>query len=271
MRRQTILITGASRGIGEATARLFHARGWNVAATMRFPGSSTLVPDDRLKLYSLDVTDRASVQSAVDDVVADFGRLDVVVNNAGVCILAPFEELSEDDDRLLMETNILGAMRVVRAVLPHMRNQGGGRIIAMSSICGAMTLPLYSGYCATKWALEGFSESLSFELRQHNIKIKIIEPAAYQTGSFAQQLADRQRRAAHPSYRDFMTAVLPNLVSWERAAPEPAPVAESIWSAANDRWPRLRYRPRSRMMLAARALVPGALYVRAVRRLLNAW
>jgi len=269
--RKVVLITGASRGIGEAAARHFHAGGWTVAATMRTPAASTLVTDDRLRTFALDVMDEAAVSAVVADVLAAFGRIDVLVNNAGLCLMGPLEELTDTDDRTLLETNVLGPMRLIRAVLPSMRAAGGGRIVNVSSVCGGMTLPLYSGYCASKWALEGLSESLAFELRSHNIKVKIVEPAVHRTGSFAGQLAHRARRTAHPAYADFIARVLPNIETWEAAAPGPDPVARAIYGAATDRWPRLRYPVGSGAILFFRRLVPGALYVRMVRRLLGAW
>ncbi len=269
--QRVVLITGASRGIGEITARVFHEAGWTVAAAMRAPAASSLPQDDRMKHYALDVTDDASVAAAVAAVMADFGRIDVVVNNAGLCLMGPLEELTEADDRALMETNLLGPMRMIRAVLPHMRAQGGGRIVNVSSMCGGMTLPLYSGYCATKWGLEGLSESLAFELQQHKIKIKIVEPAVYRTGSFEAQLAQRARRTPHPAYSGFIGRVLPNLEKWERTADNATPVARTILRAATDRLPRLRYPVGSGPILFVRRLVPSALYVRVVRRVLNAW
>ncbi|MDX2309564.1 MAG: SDR family oxidoreductase [Hyphomicrobium sp.] len=269
---KTILITGASRGIGLAAAEMFAARGWQVAATMRSPNTAILTADgNRIRTYRLDVTDTESVNLAIEAVLADCGRIDAVVNNAGYCLPGAFEAQSEEDFRRHIETNLMGAMRVTRAVLPAMRAQGGGRIINMSSICGRMTLPLYTGYCASKWAIEGFTEALGFELRRHNIKVKLIEPGVFRTGSFDQQMQDLAERRGHAAYDDFVADVLPRMADAERAAPGPAAVAEAIWRAATDCWPRLRYSPRGTATLAARQIVPDVLFVRGVRRLLNAW
>ncbi len=270
-RTRTVLVTGASRGIGEATARYFLDQGWSVAAAMRTPGSSTLAPSDRLRLYEMDVTSARSVTAAVAAAIADFGRIDVVVNNAGLCLVGALEELTEADDRLIMDTNVLGAMRVSRAVLPHMRACGGGRIINVSSMCGQMTLPLYSAYCASKWALEGFAESLAFETRRSGIKVKIVQPAVHKTGSFAGQIAGRSARTAHPDHAAFSDGVLQRMAAFERTAPGPEAVARVIHKAATDRWPRLRYPVGSRSILLARRMIPSALFVRVVRRILNAW
>ncbi len=272
MTSRTVLITGASRGIGQVTAQLFHDRGWNVAATMRSPNRCDLTADGRrMRTYRLDVSDTQSVTAAVADILADFGTIDVLVNNAASCMLAPFETLSEEEVAQQFDINVHGAMRMTRAVLPHMRERRTGRIINVSSICGRMTLPLYSTYCATKWALEGFSEALNYELRQHGIKIKLVEPAVFKTGSFEHQLTAFAERPDHPAYDDFSNRVLKRMKPAEARAPGPEGVAKVIWKAANDRFPRLRYPVRSHAILGARSLLPGMLYTRAVRRILNAW
>lgn len=270
-RPRTVLVTGASRGIGEATARYFLDQGWSVAAAMRRPGASQLSSSGRLRLYEMDVTSEPSVTAAVAAAIADFGRIDAVVNNAGLCVVGALEELTEADDRLVLETNVLGAMRVSRAVLPHMRACGGGRIINVSSMCGQMTLPLYSAYCASKWGLEGFSESLAFETRRSGIKVKIVQPAVHRTGSFQGQIAGRAARVAHPEHAAFSDGVLQRMAAFERAASGPEAVARAIHRAAMDHWPRLRYPVGSRGILLARRMIPSALFVRVVRRLLNAW
>lgn len=271
VRSKTVLITGASRGIGEATARFFLDKGWCVAATMRAPSASLLEPSNRLKLYPMDVTSAASVTAGIETAIEDFERIDVVVNNAGHCIVGALEEMTDTDLHTILDVNVLGAMRVTRAVLPHLRACGGGRIVNVSSMCGQMTLPLYSAYCASKWGLEGFSESLAFETRSHGIRVKIVEPGVHRTGSFAGQLADRATRRAHPSYADFSAKVLPQLAAFENAAPPADAVARAIFKAAIDPWPRLRYPIGSHGVLFGRRLVPSALYVRVVRRILGAW
>ncbi len=268
---KTVLITGASSGIGRATAELFAARGWQVAATMRSPEKSDLGGvSDRIKLFKLDVTDQASVDRAVEDVIGACGKIDVVVNNAGYGLMGPFEAQSDAQIRRQFECNVFGVMNVLRAVLPHMRSRQEGRIINVGSAAGRMTLPLYSMYSATKWALEGFSEALWLELRQHNIKVKIIEPGMIKTDFFerSREVATKQGLTA---YDDFSAAVMPNLKAWEDAGAQSELVARSIWRASTGRWPRLRYQPNAKLAVWARGWVPGQLYVRVVRRLFNAW
>lgn len=268
---KTVLITGASSGIGRATALLFASKGWTVAATMRTPEKSDLATkSDRIKLFKLDVTDQASVERAVGDVIAQCGAVDVVVNNAGYGIIGPFEAQTDAQVRRLFETNVFGVMNVTRAVLPHMRERREGRIVNVGSAAGRLTIPLYSTYSATKWALEGLSEGLWLELRQHNIKVKIIEPGMVKTDFF-----DRSREVATKpgltAYDDFAAAVMPNLKAWEDAGAEPEKVARDIWRASTSFWPRLRYQPNATLAVWSRGWVPGHLAVRIVRRLFNAW
>jgi NAD(P)-dependent dehydrogenase (short-subunit alcohol dehydrogenase family) len=268
---KTVLITGASSGIGRATAELFAAKGWTVAATMRTPNASDLGQvSPSIRLFALDVTDQASVDAAVADVIAQCGGIDVVVNNAGYGLMGPFEAQTEAQIRRQFDCNLFGVMNVTRAVLPHMRERKQGRIVNVGSAAGRITMPLYTAYCATKWALEGFSEALWLELRQHNIKVKIIEPGMVKTDFF-----DRSREvAAKPgltAYDDFTAAVSPNIKAWEDAGAEPEVVARSIWRASTSIWPRLRYHPNATLAVWASCWSPRHFGVRIVRRLFNAW
>jgi NAD(P)-dependent dehydrogenase (short-subunit alcohol dehydrogenase family) len=268
---KTVLITGASSGIGRATAEYFAERGWMVAATMRRPEESDLASkSERIGLFALDVTDPASVERAVAEVIAAYGGIDAVVNNAGYGLMGPFEAQSDAQIRRQFETNLFGVFNVIRAVLPHMRERKAGRIINVGSAAGRMTLPLYSMYSATKWALDGFSEALWFELRQHNIKVKIIEPGMVKT-DFFERSREVASRPGLTAYDEFVGNVLPNLKAWEDAGAEPVVVARSIWRAATGRWWRLRYQPNATLAVWARGWVPGHLYVRIIRRLFNAW
>ena len=268
---KTVLITGASSGIGRATAELFAARGWTVAATMRTPEASDLGrASDRILLLPLDVTDKASVEAAVKETIGRCGAIDVVVNNAGYGLMGPFEAQGEDQIRRQLETNLFGVMTVTRAVLPHMRERKQGRIVNVGSAAGRMGFPLYSTYCAAKWGLEGFSEALWLELRQHNIKVKIIEPGMVRTDFF-----DRSREVASKpglaAYDDFIARVRPNIKAWEDAGCAPEVVARSIWRASTSIWPRLRYQPNAMLAVWPRGWVPGHFHVRILRRLFDAW
>lgn len=269
--QKTVLITGASSGIGRATALKFAENGWAVAATMRSPEKSDLASQSgNIKLFKLDVTDQSSVDAAVRNVLAQCGTIDVLVNNAGYGLMGPFEAQTDAQIRRQFETNVFGVMNMTRAVLPHMRGRQQGRIVNVGSAAGRMTMPLYSMYSATKWALEGFSEGLWLELRQHNIKVKIIEPGMIKTDFFerGREIATKPGLTA---YDQFTELVMPNIKAWEDAGVEPDVVARDIWRASTSIWPRLRYQPNARFTVWGRGWVPGQLYVRLVRRLFNAW
>ena len=268
---KTVLITGASTGIGRATVEYFAKRGWNVAATMRSPEKSDLdglFPN--IRVVRLDVTEPASIEASIAETIAAFGAIDVVVNNAGYGLMGPFEAQTDAQLRRQFETNVFGVMNVIRAVLPHMRERKGGRIINVTSLAGRMSLPLYSAYCSTKWAVEGFSEALWLELRQHNIKVKIVEPSFIKTDFFERSL-EISSKPGLTAYDEFVANVAPNIKAWEEAAPGPEVVARSIWRAATSFWPRLRYHPAGTLAILGRSLVPGHLAVRIIRRIFNAW
>ncbi|MEO7539507.1 MAG: SDR family oxidoreductase, partial [Pyrinomonadaceae bacterium] len=169
---KVVLITGASSGIGLHTAKLFQAKNWKVAATMREPekaGELNKIVD--IECCRLDVTDTASIKSAIEATLDRFGRIDAVVNNAGYGLLGAFEAASAEQIERQFETNVLGVMNVCREILPYFREQKRGHIVNVASIGGRMTFPASSLYNATKWAIEGFSEALQFEVEQFNIRI----------------------------------------------------------------------------------------------------
>ena len=269
---KTVLITGASTGIGKATAEYFAERGWNVAATMRTPAKANFTGKgvERIRVFALDVTDDATIAQAVTDIVAAFGRIDVLVNNAGYGLVGLFEAMTADQVRRQFDTNVLGLMSVTRAVLPQMRAQQDGRIINVASVAGRMSMPLYSLYCSTKWAVEGYSEALSYELRQHGIQVRIIEPGPIRTDFMTRSLdvADTNMTAA---YGEFEARVW-EAYKYEFAdAPGPELVAKSIHDAATSRlnW-RLRYKPNGWLLMFGRRCVTSSSHVAIVSRVLGA-
>ena len=179
---KTVLITGASTGIGRETARYFQANDWNVAATMRSPDNENeLTKLQNVICPRLDVTDEKSIALALESTIDKFGAIDVIVNNAGYSLTGIFEAATTEQLQHQYNVNVFGVMNVVRGILPYFREKKSGTIVNVSSIGGKMTLPLYSMYQSTKWAVSGFSEALQFELRPFNIKVKIIEPGAVVT------------------------------------------------------------------------------------------
>jgi NAD(P)-dependent dehydrogenase (short-subunit alcohol dehydrogenase family) len=260
----TVFITGASTGIGKAAAELFFQRGWNVAATMRTPKSER--KDPRWLVTRLDVTDAASIKNALDEAIAKFGRIDALVNNAGYGLSGTFESMTEDKIMRQFETNVFGLMRVSRAVLPHFRKNKAGTLINVASMGGRLTFPFYSAYHATKWAVDGFSESLSFELDAIGIKVKIIEPGAIKT-DFYDRSAEFTHDRALTEYNGIVDKAVPRMNKVGVKGASPKIVAEAIYAAATDNSSKLRYvvGADAKSLLAVRALIPNTTYRNIVK------
>ena len=182
MTNKTVLITGCSSGFGKLAAKTFQAKGWNVVATMRSPEKETeLAGPDNMLVTRLDVTDPASIDAAIAQGIAAFGRIDVLVNNAGYGGHAMFEQFEHDHIARMFDTNVFGPMRITKAVLPMMRNQGGGTIINVTSVAGILGLPFASTYSASKFATQGWSEGLALEYKPFGIKVHTVAPGAFGT------------------------------------------------------------------------------------------
>ncbi|MBA4851839.1 SDR family oxidoreductase [Emticicia sp. BO119] len=258
MNTQTILITGASSGIGKITAKYFAEHGWNVAATMRTPAKETeLKQIPNIKLYQLDVTDEASIAKAIEDAIKDFGKIDVLINNAGYGAVGIFEKATKEQIQKQFDTNVFGVMNVTRQILPYFRAKKGGTIINVSSMGGRITFPLYSVYHATKWALEGWAESLQFEVRQFGVRIKNIEPGAIKT-DFLGRSMDIFKKESLKDYDRYEEITTKNMDESYKSAPDGRVVAKTIFKAANDSSFKLRYpaSPQSSMFLTLRKLLP---------------
>ena len=178
----TILITGASSGIGRATARHFQENGWNVIATMRRPEAETELNQlENVLVTRLDVQDVASIDAAVEEGIGRFGRIDVLLNNAGYGAYGPLEATPTEKIRRQFDVNVIGLLDTTKAVLPHFRANGSGLVINISSVGGRMTFPFGSLYHGTKWAVEGISEALRWELNEIGTQVKIVEPGFIKT------------------------------------------------------------------------------------------
>ena len=235
---QTIFITGSSTGLGRAAAVLFASRGWNVFASMRQPGKEVeLANTPGVTLLPLDVTDREQIKAAADEAIRH--GVDVLFNNAGYGIFGPTEGVSDDQLTRQIDTNLLGVIRTTQAFLPHFRERGSGLIITTTSIGGLVTFPLNSVYHATKWALEGWSESLAFELEPFNIRVKTISPGGIKT-DFASRSLDM---ALHPAYAAIIEKVASVFQTPERRANQSTAeqIAEVVFEAVTDGKDQLRY------------------------------
>lgn len=239
---QTVLITGTSTGIGRATAERFHAAGWNVVATMRDPGAAgDLAGRPQVLVTRLDVTDSASIASAVAAAAEAFGGIDVLVNNAGFGAYGPLEVTSMDVVRRQFDTNVVGLLEVTKAVLPVMRERGAGAIVNVSSVGGRMTFPLGSLYHGSKFAVEGLSEALVYELAPLGIRVKIVEPGLVDTDFAGRSFVLSLDPEGGP-YQPTVEAVLTAFAGMTAQGGAPAAgVADAIFGAATDGTARLRY------------------------------
>jgi NAD(P)-dependent dehydrogenase (short-subunit alcohol dehydrogenase family) len=238
---KTILITGTSSGYGKATAELFRDRGWNVIATMRHPDARILPPSHRLKLVALDVTDPDSIAAAIAEGVAAFGAIDTFVNNAGIGLASILEVTPDAVVREIFETNTFGVMAACRAIIPQMRHQGHGTIINLTSSAAIAPPPLVAVYAASKWAVEGFTESLSYELASVGIRTRLVEPGYAPSTSFTANGGARMAGLIPADYGAFAQACFGKMIDYPTPYCTEAEVAEAVWNAATDSGDRLRY------------------------------
>jgi short-subunit dehydrogenase len=262
---KTVFITGASSGIGQATALLFQEKGWNVVATMRSPEkAAALMKHDRTLVLRLDVTDIHSIQASLQEAITRFGAIDVLVNNAGFGLVGPFEASTPEQVERQMATNVTGLMNVTREILHHFRERRDGILVNVSSMGGRVTFPLYSVYHATKWAVEGFSEALVYELEPFNIRVKIIEPGPIKT-DFYDRSQDVMAQPGLTAYDSFVAKAMPNMQQSGATAPGPEVVAQTIFKAATDGSRRLRYPVNSSLILWLRRLLPTRVFMAIVK------
>lgn len=236
METKIALVTGASSGIGEATAKRLAKAGYKVYGTSR---RGAQAGQRTFEMLPLDVTSEESVEAAVKEVLRRHGRIDLLVNNAGFGVApAAAEESSIGQARAIFDTNFFGIIRMTRAVLPHMRQQGSGRIINIGSVLGLLPMPYMALYSATKHAVEGYSESLDHELRTMGIRVSVIEPAYIKTPFDANFMAPD---APLDEYREVRSAVDKRVKEVVEGADGPEVVAETVLQAAIEARPKLRY------------------------------
>jgi NAD(P)-dependent dehydrogenase (short-subunit alcohol dehydrogenase family) len=243
--KKTVLITGASSGIGEACSRMFAQNDWNVVATMRNPSARTELSQlNGVLVTRLDVQELDSIAQAIEAGLVKFGRIDVLVNNAGYGQYGLFESIPRAKVQQQFDVNVFGVMDVTRAILPHFRRNKAGLIINVSSGAGIFTLPMISLYCASKFALEGFSEALAYELASQNIVVKLVEPHGGVTHtSFNERTAREQ--AKDPSLKDYDEFAQRTSEAFARMSAarmlSAEEVAKAIYGAATDGTDQLRY------------------------------
>jgi NAD(P)-dependent dehydrogenase (short-subunit alcohol dehydrogenase family) len=265
-RSPVVLITGTSSGIGRAIASAFAAKGFEVFGTSRNPQRNE--PIAGVELLPLDVSDQASVASAVSTVIQRAGRIDVVVNNAGVGVFGAAEESSIAQAQELFDTNFFGVIRVTNEVLPHLRAQRSGRIINISSVLGFLPAPYGALYAASKHAVEGYSESLDHETREFGVRVSVVEPG-YTDTAFDANAADPD--SPIESYRALREHVKEGLIKAVRAGDDPSVVAKVALKAATSRAPKLRYPagPLARQLTVLKKFAPEALLDKGIRKANN--
>lgn len=268
---KTILITGASSGIGKAAAKKFAGEGWNVIATMRKPEvEQELTRLENVFVTKLDVQQPDTIKQAINEGIARFGSIDAVINNAGYGQNGIFEAMTPAQIQQQFDVNVFGVMNVTRAILPHFRQQKAGLILTISSGAGRFTLPLLSMYCASKFALEGFSEALSFELAALNIRVKIIEPGGTTTNFSKvtqEQFAYNHELADYDAFTEAAGKLFAGMIAQRLVTADE--VADVIYTAATDGTDTLRYvigNDDFKKRIAARAQMPDQAYVDSVRQ-----
>jgi NAD(P)-dependent dehydrogenase (short-subunit alcohol dehydrogenase family) len=258
------LVTGASSGIGEAAARELLRAGFTVYGTSR--KAAVGEQRDGVTFLPLDVTDDHSVDAAVRDVLDRSGRIDVLVNNAGLGIAGAAEESSVEQAQALFDTNLFGSIRMTRAVLPQMRKQGRGRIINLSSVLGLVPAPFGALYAATKHAMEGYSESLDHEVREHGVRVLLVEPGYTRTSFDANAIPADRPLPVYARRREVFDVLTAEGI---KGGDEPSVVGEAIVAAATDSRPKLRYPagPLARRVSKLRRFAPSTLFDKQIRKI----
>lgn len=234
---KTIFITGASSGLGKATAKLFHEQGWNVIATMRNPEKETELSNlQNVTLLPLDVTNYDQIQSTVQKAL-ELGDIDVVFNNAGYGLIGPLESFNDDQITKQLNTNLLGVIRVTNAFIPYFRERKSGLFISTTSIGGLISFPLGSVYHATKWGLEGWSESMAYELNPFGVNIKTVSPGGIKT-EFIHGSLDTGTK---PEYEAMTNSLFASVDTMFEMASTAEQIADVVFEAATDGKTKLRY------------------------------
>ncbi|RZL78916.1 MAG: SDR family NAD(P)-dependent oxidoreductase [Sphingomonas sp.] len=259
--QRTVIVTGAGTGIGQATAAALKAQGWQVFATMRRPDPARHGPD----ALPLDVTSDESVAACVAEVMKRTGRIDAIVNNAGVDMVGAAEETSMAEAHALFETNFFGVHRLIQAVLPIMRAQGSGRIVTTGSIAGFLPTPFSAFYSAAKHALEGYTDTLAFEVAPFGIRCSLIQPGFIKTELRGKKAEAATRIDAYTNLRNRAGASFDANVG--KGIP-PERVAETIAKALNSATPKPRYRVGrdAAMLHIVRRYMPGFVFQAGLKR-----
>lgn len=263
--KKIVIVTGASSGIGEATAKLLSSNNYKVYGTARNPKSTET---SSYEMLPLDITDEVSIHNFVNEVIKREGKIDLLVNNAGYGLVGPIEETSMSQIRSIFETNVFGTIQMTKEVLPHMRNNGGGTIINLSSLVGRIPFPGMGIYSASKHAIEAFSEALNHEVRNLNIRSILIEPGFTKTKFEANTIVSENKILLYDSFRSHIRSVIEIML---KTADEPESIAETILRVASEKKPKIRYAGSSSAgkLLFLRKIVPEMAFDSTFRKQLK--
>lgn len=272
------LVTGASSGFGLLTAVALARAGYRTVATMRNPDKCEALLEraersgvqELIDIMPLDVTDHEAIGQTVGSIVKTYGRIDVLVNNAGFAVGGYVEEVPMEQWRQQLETNVFGVIAATKAVLPHMRERRSGYIVNVSSVSGRIGFPGYAPYSTSKFAVEGFSESLRLEMKPFGVHVVLIEPGAYKTDIWQKGFASMCTSEASP-YRHLLEKVLRYSKQAAATAPDAAEVADTIVRVVRSKHPKLRYPlgHGAKLSLGSKVLLPWRWYESIVLRLLK--
>lgn len=263
---KTVLITGASAGIGEETVKLFSKKGWNVAATMRnLQKGVELSKLHNVKIFRMDVKDITSIKDCIELVIQEFGKIDVLVNNAGVYTTDPLEVTPDEIVDNIIDTNIKGVINVSKIILKYFRENKFGTIINISSIAGRTTFPFQTIYHSSKWAIEGLTEGLRYELKPLNIRLKLVEPGMVKTSLYDSLFGlslDGYPTDYRSSFKNWYTSLMKNY----KSGYSPALDAKTIYKAAISKSSKLRYTTDfgTRFILFLRSILPLSIFQKIV-------
>jgi NAD(P)-dependent dehydrogenase (short-subunit alcohol dehydrogenase family) len=258
------LVTGATSGIGQAAALALADAGFEVIGTGR--NTARIAAHDGVTLVDLDVSSDESVAAVIQRVIERFGRIDVLINNAGIGSAGAAEESSVGQTQRVFDVNVFGVMRMTKAVLPHMRAQGSGRIINLSSVLGFLPAPYGAVYAATKHAIEGYSESIDHEVREHGVRVLLVEPAYTKTGFDANVVQPDTPLQIYAQQRRIADQIAASAIE---SGDDPATVAKVIVAAATDAKPKLRYTagPLAARVKTLRRIAPARAFDRQIRKI----
>ena len=266
LEKRIVLITGVSSGIGQATARLLAQQGFTVFGTSRNPSSVETMSG--VEVLPLDVCSDESVEACLNTLLKNAGRLDILVNNAGYVLRGAIEETTLEEAKAQFETNLFGAVRMIKGVLPIMRRQGSGQIINISSGVAMGPSPFLGFYSASKFALAGYTEALRYEVKPFNVRVSLVEPGFIKT-----HVWHNQQDAAHriSDYDPWRKRLFEASREYDEKAPEPSVVAECVLRIIESKSPKLRYqvgKPAAQVFWLRR-LLPQSLFEQGARRSLH--